>query len=61
MEIRVKSATYAMQGKQLLHRSGIRAHVGKRSGENGCFYYLSVAEKYAEKASHILEMAQIIK
>lgn len=61
MEIRVKSATYAMQGKQLLHRSGIRSHVGKRSGEDGCFYYLNVAEKHFDNAMHILSMAQIIK
>ncbi len=61
MEIRVKSATYAMQGKQLLQRSGIRAHVGKRSGEDGCFYYLNVAEKRADQATHILTLAKIVK
>ena len=61
MEIRVKSATYAMKGKQLLQRSGIRSHVGKRSGENGCFYYLVVADKYADKAHQALEIAQIIQ
>ena len=61
MEIKVKSATYAMQGKQLLQRSGIRAYVGKRSGEDGCFYYLNVAEKNLERATQILTMAQITK
>ena len=42
MEIPVKSATYAMKGKQLLHQNGIGSHVGKRSGEAGCYYYLNV-------------------
>ena len=61
MEIPVKSATYAMKGKQLLHRNSIRAYVGKRSGEEGCFYYLNVREKDEEIAARILEENQIIK
>lgn len=46
MELPVKSATYAMKGKQLLQAEGIRASVGKRSGENGCYYLLNVADKH---------------
>ena len=61
IEIPVKSATYAMKGKQLLHRHSIRAHVGKGSGENGCYYYLIVNEKNTETAIQILQENQIIK
>lgn len=61
MEILVKSATYAIKGKQLLNRNGIRAYVGKRSGENGCYYYLSVHQKYDEKARALLGENGILK
>ena len=61
MEIPVKSATYAMKGKQLLHQNGIGSHVGKRSGEAGCYYYLNVTEKQAAAARQILRGGGILK
>ncbi len=61
IEIPVKSATYAMKGKQLLHQNAIRAYVGKRSGEEGCYYYLKINEKNEETAVQILQENQIIK
>ncbi len=61
MEIPVKSATYAMKGKQLLHQNGIGSHVGKRSGEAGCYYYLNVTEKHAAAARQILRGGGILK
>lgn len=60
MELPVKSATYAMKGKQLLQRSGIRAYVGKRSGEGGCYYYLNVAEKNLDDARRLLRENEIL-
>lgn len=61
MELPVKSATYAMKGKQLLHQYGIRSYVGKRSGESGCYYYLNIAEKDLAYARRILENENIMK
>ncbi len=61
MEFIAKSATYAMKGKQLLHQNGIRAYVGKRSGDNGCFYYLIVADKKKDAAKTILEDGGVLK
>ena len=61
IEIPVKSATYAMKGKQLLHRNGIRGYVGKRSGEDGCYYYLNINDKNGVQAQELLEEHQIIK
>ncbi len=55
MEIPVKSATEAMRMKQLLRSHGIRAHVGKRSGEDGCFFYLTVSDKKHPDVLHLLE------
>ncbi len=61
MELPVKSATYAMKGKQLLQQSGIRAYVGKRSGEAGCYYYLNVSEKNLSAARQLLQDDGILK
>ena len=61
IEIPVKSATYDMKGKQLLHRHSIRAYVGKRSGEEGCYYYLNIKEKDKDAAIELLQENQIIK
>lgn len=61
MEIYVKSATYAMKGKQLLQQYNIRSYVGKRSGENGCYYYLNVAEKNHPLARQVLQENEILK
>jgi carboxypeptidase C (cathepsin A) len=61
LEITVKSATYAMKGKQLLQQYNIRSHVGKRSGDNGCYYYLNVAEKHLSFALQVLQENQILK
>ncbi len=54
MEYSVKSATYAMRGKQLLIENGIRAGVGKHLKETGCEYFLKVPERNAEAAKEIL-------
>lgn len=61
MKFPVKSATYAMKGKQLLFQEGIRASVGKSVGPNGCFYYLNVSDRYAKTAENILENQDILK
>jgi len=61
MELRVKSATYAMKGKQILQQHGIRAHVNKRSGESGCFYYLNVSDKDIITARQILYDSGVLK
>ncbi|MBQ8894067.1 MAG: DUF3343 domain-containing protein [Clostridia bacterium] len=61
MELPVKSATYAMKGKQLLHQNGIKAYVGKRSGEAGCYYYLNVSEKNMDLARKLLMEHNISK
>ncbi len=61
MELPVKSATYAMKGRQLLHLHGIRAYVGKRSGEDGCYYYLNVADKNLAVARQLLMNEEILK
>lgn len=61
MKFQVKSATYAMKGKQLLHQYGIRASVGKSNGAEGCYYYLSVSDKYSETAKRVLSGNEILK
>ncbi len=61
MELPVKSATYAMKGKQLLSQYGIRAFVGKRSGEAGCYYYLNISESNLSTARRILDESGILK
>lgn len=61
MELPVKSATYAMKGKQLLQQYGIRSYVGKRSDETGCYYYLNVTERDLDHARHILEQDDILR
>lgn len=61
MKFPVKSATYAMKGKQLLNQEGIRSSVGKSVSHDGCFYYLSVSDRYAKAAEEILEDHDILK
>ena len=61
MELPVRSATYAMKGKQLLQQYGIRSYVGKRSDEAGCYYYLNVAERDLAYAREILSQDEILK
>ena len=61
MELPVKSATYAMKGKQLLLQNGIRSYVGKRSGEDGCYYYLNVSEKNLSAARSLLSDGEILR
>ncbi len=61
MELPVKSATYAMKGKQLLQQYGIRSYVGKRSGETGCYYYLNIAERDLTAARLILRDGGVLK
>lgn len=59
MEIPVNGVVAAMKGKELLIREGIRASVGKRSGENGCYYYLKFNDRYFYKAESILKNVDI--
>ena len=54
MEYTVKSATYAMKGKQILIENGVRASVGKHLKESGCEYFLKVSDRNAEFAKEIL-------
>lgn len=54
MEFKIYSASDAMKGKQLLQRAGIRVFIGKKSGENGCYYYLKVADRSIADAKEIL-------
>ena len=61
MKFQVKSATYAMKGKQLLHQYGIRASVGKSSNTEGCYYYLNVSEKNSTNAERVLSANEILK
>ena len=61
MKFSVKSATYAMKGKQLLQQEGIRVSVGKSSGPNGCFYYLRVSERNAIIAEQVLSENGILR
>ena len=61
MKFHVKSATYAMKGKQLLQQYGIRASVGKSSGAEGCYYYLNVSDKYSVTAKRVLSVNDILK
>lgn len=61
MELPVKSATYAMKGKQLLQQYGIRSFVGKRSGESGCYYYLNIPEKDLQYARQLLRDDGVLK
>ena len=59
MEITAKNAIDAMRLKQLLRDHGIRAHVSKRSGENGCYYYLNVSEKRYPRIVEILDRLEL--
>ncbi len=61
MKFPVKSATYAMKGKQALLQAGIRASVGKSNDHTGCFYYLKVADRQAEKTQQILTENNVLK
>ena len=54
MELPVKSATYAMKGRQLLKDRGIRASTGKNSGPDGCYYYLRVSDRDFPAAQRLL-------
>ncbi len=61
MKFPVKSATYAMSGKELLSRKGIRASVGKTSGSDGCYYFLKVSDRERDAAQIILGENNILK
>lgn len=61
MELPVKSATYAMKGRQLLRANGIRASVGKSSGRGGCYYYLKVSERDLLPARKILSENGVLR
>jgi len=57
----VKSATYAMKGKQVLLQEGIRSSVGKSSDETGCYYFLKVADRLGADAQRILSENNVLK
>lgn len=59
MEIPVNGVVAAMKGKEMLLKAGIRASVGKRSGESGCYYYLKFNDRYFNKAESILKNTDI--
>jgi hypothetical protein len=61
MELVAKSATYAMKGKQLLNQKGIKAYLGKRSGEGGCYYYIKVHDRNLAMAQEILQKEGVLK
>ncbi len=61
MELITVGSTQAMRGKQILHDQGIRATVSKRSGKDGCYYILSVSEKYGIAARRILQNTGVLK
>ncbi len=52
----VSSVTYAMKGKEILFRKGIRSYVERipQTGETGCGYGVYVPEK-ADEAERILQ------
>ena len=56
----VSSVTYAMRGRELLFRRGIRAYIERlpRTAETGCGYGLYVPER-REEAERILTAAGI--
>lgn len=56
----VSSVTYAMKGKDLLFRQGIRSYVERipQSGESGCGYGVYVPER-ADEAEKILQANHI--
>lgn len=57
----VSSVTYAMKGKNLLERNGIRAYITRtidQDGQNGCGYNV-VVNMQAEKAEHLLRSTGI--
>ncbi|MBQ7095460.1 MAG: hypothetical protein IJN80_03315 [Clostridia bacterium] len=55
MEFQFKNSTDAMRGKEILRTAGIRAFVGKRSGEDGCYYYLKISDRNREEAAELLD------
>jgi hypothetical protein len=55
VEIKFKNSAYAMKARQLLNRAGFRTSVGKRSGEDGCYYYIYIPDKFYERVEEILE------
>ena len=59
MEIPVAGVVAAMKGKEILAKQGIRAVVGKKSGENGCYYYLKIADKQFYKVENLLKNTDI--
>ena len=58
--IQVSSVTYAMKGRELLFRYGIKAYVERstRSSRAGCGYSLYVPER-TDEAEQILRKANI--
>ena len=54
MEIKFKNSAYAMKARQLLNRYGLRVNVGKKSDDDGCYYYIYVPPKFYERVETIL-------
>lgn len=55
MEFQLKNSTDAMKGKEILRSAGIRTLVGKRSGEDGCYYYLKISDRNEREAAELLD------
>ena len=61
MEFLMNNSTDAMKGKGILQAAGIRVYLGKRSGENGCYYYLKIADRNKSKVLDLLEQHGLLK
>ena len=61
MDLQAKSATYAIKGRQILQQKGIKAYLGKRSGEGGCYYYIKVQDRHGEIAQQLLQAEGVLK
>ena len=55
MEFPANNATEAVRIKQWFRKNGIRAYVGKRSGESGCYFYVIVSERKYPQAKRLFE------
>lgn len=62
MQVRCKSVTYAMKGKEILARHNIPSSVQKelRSLNGGCVYTLQFADSYEDAARELLQNSVIL-
>jgi len=61
MKIRMKSVTYAMKSKDVLHEAGIDAAVVKDlRPRGGCIYAITFPDKDREMATVLLQRAGVV-